>query len=330
VPAATVRLAPTTGESDRGYDFAAQVQGFHLFLEVLGNVGQPRLAERWDGVERSAKKKGVSVLVVPYMTEPGRTFCAEHGINWLDLSGNADLRGPGLRIHVSGRPNQFPHRGRPSSVFERRSSRLIRHLLIAPGRDWSVREGARGSGLNEGHVSRIVARLLDDHLVVRTEGRRFRVHDPLLLLDAWREAADFRGHRVLKGHVAARSGDELLGLMAHKLPTLQMEYAATGLAAAWAYDHFATFRLTTLYVREWPALDALEALGFRGESPGANLWLVLPNDDGVFEGGREVDGLRCVHPVQVYVDLKDQPERAAEAAEHLKASPHLLGDANAE
>jgi len=193
-----------------------------------------------------------------------------------------------------------------------------------------VREGAKASGLNEGHVSRIVARLLDDQLVVRTEGRRFRVHDPNLLLDSWREAADFRGHRVLKGHVAARSGDELLRLLAHNLPPLRMEYAATGLAAAWAYDHFAMFRLATLYVREWPALDKLETLGFREESTGSNLWLVLPNDDGVFEGGREVDGIPCVHPVQVYVDLKDQPERAEEASEHLKVNPVLFGGSRGE
>ena len=30
------------------------------------------------------------------------------------------------------------------------------------------------------------------------------------------------------------------------------------------------------------------------------------------------DGLRCVHPVQVYMDLKGHPERAAEAAQHLR------------
>jgi hypothetical protein len=263
------------------------------------------------------------------MTESGQAFCAAHGINWFDLSGNADLRGPGLRIHVTGKPNMFALRGRPSSVFERRSSRLARMLLISPGRDWSVRESATASGLNEGHVSRIVGRLLEDELLVRTEGRRFKVRDPQLLLDAWREAADFSDHRAMKGHIAARSGDDLLRLMAHRLPIVQLEYAATGLAAAWAYDHFAMFRLVTLYVREWPAPDKLEALGFQAEVPGGNLWFVLPNDDGVFEGARDVDEVRCVHPVQVYVDLKDQPERAAEASEQLKANPILLGTSNA-
>jgi hypothetical protein len=29
-------------------------------------------------------------------------------------------------------------------------------------------------------------------------------------------------------------------------------------------------------------------------------------------------GVRCVHPVQVYLDLKDHPERSAEAAQQLR------------
>jgi hypothetical protein len=48
----------------------------------------------------------------------------------------------------------------------------------------------------------------------------------------------------------------------------------------------------------------------------------------VFDGARVVEGVPCAHPVQVYVDLKDQPERATEAADHLKQNPVLLGVGN--
>lgn len=69
-----------------------------------------------------------------------------------------------------------------------------------------------------------------------------------------------------------------------------------------------------------PLSDGLRAsLGFREEPRGANLWLVVPSDVGVFQGAAEQGGVRCVHPVQAYVDLKAHPERAAEAAEHLRA-----------
>jgi hypothetical protein len=48
------------------------------------------------------------------------------------------------------------------------------------------------------------------------------------------------------------------------------------------------------------------------------VWLVVPNDEGVFDGAAEREGVRCVHPVQAYLDLKDHPERSAEAAQQLR------------
>jgi len=60
-------------------------------------------------------------------------------------------------------------------------------------------------------------------------------------------------------------------------------------------------------------------MGFHEEQKGENVWLVVPNDEGVFHGATEREGVRCVHPVQVYMDLKDHPERSAEAAEQLRA-----------
>ncbi len=63
----------------------------------------------------------------------------------------------------------------------------------------------------------------------------------------------------------------------------------------------------------------LDGLGFREDERGANVWLVVPNDAGVFQGASDHDGVRCVHPVQAYLDLKQHPERANEAAEQLRA-----------
>jgi hypothetical protein len=73
------------------------------------------------------------------------------------------------------------------------------------------------------------------------------------------------------------------------------------------------------YVMQIPPAAARQALGFHEEQRGENVWLVVPNDEGVFDGAAEREGVRCVHPVQVYLDLKDHPERSTEAAEQLRA-----------
>jgi len=72
------------------------------------------------------------------------------------------------------------------------------------------------------------------------------------------------------------------------------------------------------YVAQIPAAETRQAMGFHEEQRGENVWLVVPNDEGVFHGAAEREGVRCVHPVQAYLDLKDHPERSAEAAEQLR------------
>ena len=43
----------------------------------------------------------------------------------------------------------------------------------------------------------------------------------------------------------------------------------------------------------------------------------LPKDEASFWGGTLLNNLPCAHPLQVYLDLKSQPERRAEAADEL-------------
>jgi hypothetical protein len=74
----------------------------------------------------------------------------------------------------------------------------------------------------------------------------------------------------------------------------------------------------TIYLPSMPSCDLLSAMEFSNEPKGANLWLVLPDDGGVFHGSQLEDGIRCVSPVQTYLDLKDQPERAKDAAVKLR------------
>lgn len=101
-----------------------------------------------------------------------------------------------------------------------------------------------------------------------------------------------------------------------------IDHAFTGLPAAWALDPFARFRLVSVYVTGDPRVAA-DAVGLRRNERGANVQIIGPDDRGVFDGWRTIEDLPCVGPVQVYLDLGHLPERAAEAAEHLRAEGGL-------
>lgn len=345
-------LPPPTARVDFDLLVSGAGKKFALEVTVPATAGQVAShAERVVEATRKLPHRAVPVVVVPYMTEAARRACAAAGASWFDLSGNAHIVAAGLRVIVGGLPDRFRTPGRPASIFAPKSARVVRLLLEHPERVFTQREIARAAGMSEGFVSRIVARLEADKYVVRAgvdgegDGRGsgfgfgsasgagdgdgsggshrgkapIRVRDASLLLDAWHDEYRFDKHILIAGHVAARSGDALAHLVSDVLVAAKVNHAATGLAAAWFLTHFAAFRIATFFVEAEPSSEVMKTLGFRADARGANLWFVVPNDAGVFLGADDRDEVRCVHPVQAYLDLKGHPERAPEAAEHLRA-----------
>ena len=69
-----------------------------------------------------------------------------------------------------------------------------------------------------------------------------------------------------------------------------------------------------MYVTSMP--EALvERAGLKEVDSGANVTLMIPYDDGVYYMTREVDPLRVVCSVQLYLDLRAFKGRGEEAAE---------------
>ncbi|MBN2565136.1 MAG: hypothetical protein JXB46_05450 [Candidatus Eisenbacteria bacterium] len=266
----------------------------------------------------------VPLLVVPFMGPAGQRICAESGVSWFDLSGNADIRAPGLKIRVEGKPNLYKRRGRPSSVFAPRSSRVTRWLLVQPDvrfteKQLSQRAFAEESKVDPGLASRVLGRLEENGYIARDRrAGSIRVIDRDRLLDDWSREYDFGKHTLVEGHVPSRSGEDLLKKLGKGLEKTGIDHAATGLGAGWLYTRFATFNLVTFYVSKLPEEDALAEVGFRETGSGANVWLVVPNDEGVLHNRGKGYGVFCVDPVQAYLDLRFHPERGAEMAPLLR------------
>jgi hypothetical protein len=315
LPENDVNVVPQQGKI--GPDFSVKASGYHFLVECKGTAARAPLLmalRQFSEIKDSFKKEAIPLIVVPYMGKSGMDFCQEHDLSWVDLSGNAHIKAPRLLIHVEGRKNRFKSVGRPANVFAPKSARIVRLLLIESGKAYNQREISQITGLDEGHTSRIVRRLEEINLIDRDEQGYLRPSDPNQLLDAWLETYDFSRHQIIKGHVAARSGEELLKRMSQILAEHKIDYAATGLAGAWQYTHFAMFRLAILFLADPPRKNIFDLLHFREDDRGANTWLVVPNDKGVFYGSSSHNNIVCVHPVQIYLDLKGHPERSKEAA----------------
>ena len=291
-------------------------QRFAVECRASGQMASVILAARRARKYAEARKQ-IPLVVVPFMGEVGQRLCAEEGVSWFDLSGNAHLVTPGLRIQIEGKPNQFKQAGRPKSLFAPKSARIVRWLLMKNDQAFTQRELARLCGLDEGFTSRVVRGLEDraHHTFRRRRGECERLSYPSRRMAG---GIRFLENTIVRGHVAARSSDDGLRQLAGKLKQDKMEYATTGLAGAWLQSGFAGFRLVTLFVAELPSDAQRQRLGFHEIERGENVWLVQPADSGVFQGVEFRESIACVHPVQVYLDLKNQPERSVEAAQELR------------
>ncbi len=305
---------------DRVWDAVFVIRGHCFVLEWRrsGSLGLVASAiHQLRTAQSSFPGPVIPLLAVPYMGKAAQERCAQADIPWLDLSGNARIIVPGIFYQNLGNPNLFRRPGRPESAFGPKGSRLTRLLLMEPSKTVRQRSIASSAGVDEGHASRIVGKLMEAGLVERSEDG-IRVTDAETLLDAWREVYRFDRHHVIRGHISSRGGDSLTRLIAETLSKADVSYAATALAAAWLWTRYAGFRLSTVYLSAPPSKGLKKDLGFREEPRGANTWLVVPNDEGVFDGVEFVDDVRCVHLVQAYLDLKGHPERATEAAAELR------------
>lgn len=297
----------------------ADSHGRRWVVEVKSSSRPGRVLDAAQQLRHYAGEEAIPLLVVPYMSEAGARAAEDAGVNWIDLSGNASIRAENLHVWVQGRPNAYPSRGRPSSPFAPKSARVARVLLLDPEHWWRQKDLVEETGLDDGTVSRVVRRL-DEELLLEARGRELRPRDPQLLLDAWAEDYRFDRHDIVAGHLSG-SGIEVARTIAERLQEEDLRHAFTGLSAAWAMDRFARFRLNTVYVEGDPR-DAADLVGVRRSDRGANVQIVGPDDVGVFAGEHAWDDLNCVSPAQVYLDLLQLPERADEAARHLRTE-HL-------
>jgi hypothetical protein len=261
----------------------------------------------------AAHGRRVRLVVVPLMGQRSAAFLADHGISWLDLAGNADITAPGLRVRIMGKAGAPRTLGRPADPFAPRRARISHLLLLFPARRWRQQELADASGLDRGYVSRTIEVLVQAGLVQRHAGGEVGPRDPRLYFEAWRDAYRFSRHRIIAGHVGARSGEELAIRLARHAEAASLDFALTALPAAFFLTRFGGFRLVTAFLAAEPDQAWLNELRFRPEPQGANLWLVIPKDEGVMLGTQVAQGIRCVSGVQASLDLKDHPERSDEA-----------------
>lgn len=255
------------------------------------------------------------VVVAPYLSETAREQIARLDASYIDSTGNILIRTqrPALFIKQDGaKKDPWPSDEALRTLKGRGAGRAVRALLdFQP--PYGVRELAERAKVPLGSLSRTVD-LLDRDGLVTKDGR-----GPITDLDwegvirRWAKDYDITTSNRVSTFLEPRG----LAALQTKLGKLKRRYALTGAFAAQRFSPVAPARLAAIYVND--VIGWSERLDLRPTDSGVNVWLLEPYDDVVFDRTASRDGVVCVSPTQLAVDLLTGPGRDPSEGEELLA-----------
>lgn len=247
-----------------------------------------------------------------YLTPSTREQLAQGGLSYLDLTGNVrvSVREPGLFVQTEGAQKDPLREERPArSLKGSKAGRVVRALCELKLK--GVRELAAEVGSSPGYVSRLLVLLDRQALIQRGDRGRITEVSWDKLIRRWAEDSPLQDRTTSQTYLDPRGLSTLLA----RLPKAKFQYAITGSLAASRLAPVAPPRLASLYVED-PITVAAELELLPAES-GANVVLLVPNDEVVFQRQIRRDEMIFSSAGQVAADLLAGPGRSPAEADAL-------------
>ena len=273
-----------------------------------------RAIEQISAITAGALPRTVPVAAAAYLSPRARAMLRARGVGYVDITGNVriEISSPGLFISTAGADRDpWPRDHKLRSLRGRGAARAMR-AIIDTRPPYGVRELAQSTGASAPTLSRVLDLLEREAIVTRVRGAVSTV-DWRGAIRRWAEDYDQTNSNTPTTVLQPRG----LPALENKLRATNFAYAATGALAAQRFDPIAPARLATIYVTD-PS-KAIDGLDLRETEAGANVVLLEPLDPVVFDRMVERDGLRCVAPSQLAVDLLTGPGREPSQGEEMLA-----------
>jgi len=322
LPVPSLRIAIKSERSKKS-DAVAQVdyQGlrFELIIEIVSSGSLAILNSKINRLEAiKASNEQIPVLVAPYLSPERQELCRKNGIFFIDLSGNVYLSYGSFYIEKVGFQNKFPEKRQRRSPFSDKASLILRELLKNGQRRWGIRELAQKIDLNPGYVSRM-ARALENLKYVSRVAGKLKIRSADEILGDWIRAYEIRNNEMHKFFCMAVNADEILNRLRELHKPSNIKYGLSVQAGASLVAPHAVYKEVHLYVENKKGIEFFgNVMDLKDASEGANMILMLPYyRHSVFYDSREIDGLKVVSDIQLYLDLYGYPVRGREQAEHL-------------
>ena len=252
------------------------------------------------------------LVVSPFLTRSTRERLRAENLNFLDLTGNVRLvlARPGLYVETQGADEDpSPKRQPGRSLRGAKAARIVRALCDFPP-PLPISDLAAKAKVDISYASRLVEWLSREALLERRHRGPVQSIDRAGLIRRWAQDYEVLTSNDARGYLDPRGLDNLMRGLSEG--AIRGKYPLTGSIAANRIAPIAPPRLAMLYVDNIGS--AATALKIRPTEAGANVMLLAPFDEVVFQRTWENGGLTLVAPSQAAVDLLTSPGRAPSEA----------------
>jgi hypothetical protein len=253
------------------------------------------------------------LVISPFLSRSTRERLRAGNLNFLDLTGNVRLvlARPGLYVETQGaEQDPSPKRQPGRSLRGAKAARIVRALCdVRP--PLAISALAAQAKVDISYASRLVEWLSREALLERRPRGPVQSVDRAALIRRWAQDYEVLARNDARGYLDPRGLDNLTRGLSEG--AIRGRYALTGSIAANRIAPIAPARLAMLYVDNVESMAA--ALNLRPTETGANVMLLVPFDDVVFQRTWKDGGLTIVAASQAAVDLLTGPGRAPSEAE---------------
>ena len=295
-----------TSPEERSVNYVVEVKRSPTARSIVDAVTQLRLL-------LEGREGTLPLLAAGYLSRRSQEVLKEFDVSYVDATGNIRLTAsnPGLFVEVQGaQKDPWPDDQPLRTLRGRGAGRAVRALVdtIPP---YGVRELSARTGVAAATLSRVIDLLERDAIVTRDSRGGVASVDWAGALRRWSQDYELRRSNTVTSYLEPRG----LEALSQRLDDVPWRYAVTSSLAAQRFAPVAPARMAVLYVDD--ATSTAETLDLRSTDAGANVLLVEPFDEVVFERTVKRNGLTVAAPSQVAVDLLTGPGREPAEGEAL-------------
>lgn len=321
------------GKANLDYDFSVNVDtetGLErILVGAIKSSAQPRfireaIIKLKESLVTGKFKNAYPIICSTFLSERVRKICKDYQAGYFDLAGNCYLKFDGFHLEKVVEKNPFKEDRKLRNIFQPVSSRILRVLLEKPKTIWKISDLAREAETSVGLCYKVTQRLQDQEFIKRDQNKKIILTNPTELLNNWRENYSFEQNKVLSFFSLEKNISKLLSQINALAKKNKSKYALTLLPGANLVAPFVRSTDVYFYISKGGSVGQEDpemwkkGLDLKEVEFGGNVHLAIPYDQGVFYGFQEIDKLRIVGNIQLYLDLYKYPARGKEQAEFLR------------